>query len=51
MGEMALVDCGYYQKKSCKYNNDWSGNFLGKDCVNSIKDLITCKLSPKTPKA
>ena len=40
MGEMALVDCGYYQKKSCKYNNDWSGNFLGKDCVNSIKDFL-----------
>ena len=40
MGEMALVDCGYYQKKSCKYNNDWSGKFLGKDCVNSVQDFL-----------
>ena len=33
MGEMALVDIGYYKKASKKYNNDWSGEFLGKDNI------------------
>ena len=40
MGEAALVDAGYYFKPSRKYNNDWSGNFLGKDGVNSIQDFL-----------
>lgn len=40
MGEMALVDCGYYKKPSCNYNNDWSGEFLGKDGVKSIQDFL-----------
>ena len=40
MGEMALVDCGYYKKVSKKYNNDWSGEFLGKDNVNSVQDFL-----------
>lgn len=40
MGEMALIDSGYYQKPSRKYNNDWSGVFLGKDGVNSIQDFL-----------
>ena len=40
MGEMALIDSGYYQKPSRKYNNDWSGVFLGKDGVNSIQDFF-----------
>ena len=40
MGEMALIDCGYYIKPSKKYNNDWSGNFLGKDSVYSIQDFL-----------
>ena len=39
MGEMALIDCGYY-KKSKNYNNDWSGKFLGKDNIHSIKDFL-----------
>lgn len=44
MGEMALVDAGYYCKNSRRYNNDWSGVFLGKDGVNSIQDFLN---SPK----
>ena len=40
MGEMALVDAGYYVKPSAKYNNDWSGKFLGKDGVFSIQDFL-----------
>lgn len=40
MGEMALVDCGYYKKASKKYNNDWSGEFTGKDNIYSIKDFL-----------
>ena len=40
MGEAALVDAGYYQKTSRRYNNDWSGKFLGKDGVNSIQDFL-----------
>ena len=34
MGESALVDAGYYKKnvKSLsEYNNDWTGQFTGKD--------------------
>lgn len=40
MGEMALVDCGYYKKSSKKYNNDWTGEFLGVDGVKSIRDFL-----------
>ena len=40
MGEMALVDAGYYRKSSGKYNNDWQGNFTGKDGVYSIQDFL-----------
>ena len=40
MGETALIDAGYYSKPSRKYNNDWSGFFLGKDGVNSIQDFL-----------
>lgn len=40
MGEMALVDCGYYKKPCKKYNNDWSGEFLGKDGIFSIEDFL-----------
>lgn len=40
MGEMALIDCGYYKKPSGNYNNDWSGEFLGKDGVFSIQDFL-----------
>lgn len=40
MGEAALIDAGYYRKLSRKYNNDWSGEFLGKDGVNSIQDFL-----------
>ena len=40
MGEAALVDAGYYQKTSRRYNNDWSGKFLGKDGIYSIQDFL-----------
>ena len=40
MGEAALVDAGYYQKPSRRFNNDWSGSFLGKDGVKSIQDFL-----------
>ena len=40
MGEAALIDCGYYKKASRNYNNDWSGEFTGKDGVFSIKDFL-----------
>ena len=40
MGEAALVDAGYYVKKNGKYNNDWTGTFIGKDGVKSIKDFL-----------
>lgn len=40
MGEAALIDCGYYRKKTKIYNNDWSGEFLGKDNVYSLNDFI-----------
>lgn len=39
MGEAALIDAGYYKKQG-KYNNDWSGTFLGKDGVHSILDFL-----------
>ena len=40
MGEMALVDCGYYKKLSGQYNNDWKGIFTGKDNIYSITDYL-----------
>ncbi len=40
MGEAALVDAGYYRKFSRRYNNDWSGEFLGKDGVKSLQDFL-----------
>ena len=40
MGEMALVDAGYYKKPSGKYNNDWKGMFTAKDGVKSIQDFL-----------
>lgn len=40
MGEAALIDAGYYKKPSKKYNNDWSGQFLGKDGVSSLNDFL-----------
>ena len=43
MGEMALVDAGYYKKKVknlSEYNNDWTGSFTGKDGVYSVKDFL-----------
>ena len=44
MGEAALIDAGYYRKPSRRYNNDWSGEFLGKDGIKSIQDFLN---SPK----
>ncbi|MCQ2744538.1 MAG: hypothetical protein MJ230_07085 [bacterium] len=40
MGEMALVDAGYYRKTVKRYNNDWTGVFTGKDGVNSLYDFL-----------
>lgn len=40
MGEAALIDAGYYRKSSRIYNNDWSGEFLGKDGIKSIQDFL-----------
>ena len=45
MGEAALIDAGYYRKPSRIYNNDWSGEFFGKDGIYSIQDFLN------TPKA
>lgn len=39
MGEMAMIDAGYYIKKG-NFNNDWSGIFTGKDGVYSITDFL-----------
>lgn len=39
MGEMALIDSGYYRKKG-SFNNDWKGEFTGKDGINSIQDFL-----------
>ena len=40
MGEMAMVDAGFYKKPSRKWNNDWSGTFTGKDNVYSKEDFL-----------
>lgn len=40
MGEAALVDAGYYSKPSRRYNNDWTGEFVGKDGVRSLQDFL-----------
>lgn len=40
MGEAALIDAGYYKKNSKYYNNDWTGEFTGKDGVMSLQDFL-----------
>ena len=40
MGETAMIDAGYYKKSSGNYNNDWSGEFTGKDGVYSVEDFL-----------
>lgn len=40
MGESALIDTGYYQKKHKGKANDWTGQFTGKDGVNSVEDFL-----------
>jgi len=40
MGEAALIDAGYYTKSSKIYNNDWRGQFVGKDGVRSMQDFL-----------
>lgn len=40
MGEAALIDSGYYKKTTRRYNNDWCGEFTGKDGVNSLQDFL-----------
>ena len=47
MGESALVDAGYYKPKpiitgkkpGAQYNNDWSGEWTGKNGINSLEDF------------
>ena len=43
MGESAMIDAGYYKKPSGNYNNDWSGQFTGKDGVYSLQDFLKNK--------
>ena len=43
MGEAAMIDAGYYKKPSGKYNNDWSGQFTGKDGIYSVQDFLKNK--------
>ncbi len=43
MGEAAMIDAGYYKKSSGKYNNDWTGEFTGKDGVHSKADFLRNK--------
>ena len=43
MGEAAMIDAGYYKKPSHNYNNDWSGQFTGKDGVYSVQDFLKNK--------
>ena len=45
MGETALIDAGYYKKASRRYNNDWSGEFTGRDGVYSIQDFLNNPLA------
>lgn len=46
MGEAALTDVGYYKKptfygeRAPRYNNDWTGIWLGKNGVRSKEDFI-----------
>ncbi len=39
MGEYAMIDTGYY-KKDGKKNNDWTGQFTGKDGIYSKQDFL-----------
>ena len=43
MGEAAMVDAGYYKPKR-NYNNDWTGEFTGKDGVYSVEDFLNNKI-------
>lgn len=43
MGEAAMIDAGYYKKPSGRYNNDWSGQFTGKDGVYCVQDFLKNK--------
>lgn len=41
MGEAAMVDAGYYRRKtSNNYNNKWDNQFTGKDGVYSVEDFL-----------
>ena len=42
LGEQALVAAGYYKPKK-EYNNNWNGEFTGKDGVNSVEDFLNNK--------
>ncbi|MBD5401413.1 hypothetical protein HDR58_01245 [bacterium] len=45
MGEAAMVDAGYYKKTSRIYNNDWTGQFTGKDGIYNVQDFLNNKQS------
>ncbi|MCM1004252.1 MAG: hypothetical protein NC408_07925 [Candidatus Gastranaerophilales bacterium] len=40
MGEAALSDAGYYNGKSPGYNQEWRGEFSGKDNVKNKEDFL-----------
>lgn len=44
MGEMALVDAGYYEKfkktEAKQYNNDWTGTWTGKNGITSKESFL-----------
>jgi hypothetical protein len=52
MGEMALVDAGYYsekplkpgQKSGSQYNNDWTGGWTGKNGIYNKEEFLASRL-------
>ena len=40
MGEAALVDADYYTKQNRNYNNDWSGDWLGRNNIRSKDNFL-----------
>ena len=39
MGELALIDAGYYRRDGTE-KNDWQGTWTGKNGVNSLQDFL-----------
>lgn len=40
MGELALIDAGYYRRDGTS-ENDWAGQWTGKDGINSLSDFLS----------